>query len=302
MKVLVSGGTGFIGSEIIGQLLEAGHEVFSLSRYIRDSHHPNLKYIFWENVHTPFDLQGVKIDGVINLVGENISTGRWTNEKKKSIYNSRIDGTRMIIECLKDQKLKAFVSTSAIGIFGDRKGESLDEKSNPSDDFMARVCIDWEKEAFKATNISERIAIIRVGLVLGSKGGIVAKTLPLFKLGLGGKLGDGDQYMSWIHVKDLAKLYVEALTVGAYDGVYHGVSPYPVKNKDFTATFGRILEKPAIFKVPKFMLKLATGEMTATILSDAKVLTPKLREKKFYFRFPTLELALKDVLSKERVQ
>ena len=301
MKVLISGATGFIGREILNLLLEEGHEVFALTRYIRDAEHPKLKYIFWENVHTPFDLGGEQIDAVINLVGENIASDRWNNEKKKSIYNSRIDGTRMIIQCLKDQKIKAFISTSAIGIFGDRKGEGLDENSHPSDDFMARVCVDWEKEALLASTIAERVAIIRVGLVLGAKGGLIAKTLPLFKLGFGGKLGDGDQYMSWIHIKDLAKLYVTALTDSSYKGIYHGVSPYPVRNKEFTKTFGRILEKPAFFKVPKLMLKIATGEMTGTILSDAKVLTPKLKEKKFYFRYPTLELALKDVLSKERL-
>lgn len=302
MNVLVSGATGFVGKEVVKLLVEKGHHVYALTRNKELVSTSNITYLYWENVHTPVDLNGIKIDGIINLVGENIASSRWNNEKKKSIYNSRIDGTRTLTQSLvkSNQSLKSFVSTSAIGYYGSRKGEVLSEESSKGDDFMARVSSDWEKEAFKAEKVSERVSIIRLSVVLGKSGGLIKKILPLFSKGLGGKLSSGDQYFSWIHLSDAAKLYVDCLEDASYSGVYNGVSPYPVTNKVFTSTLGKILDKKTIFGVPGIMIKLLAGELSESILSDSNIKSPRLRDKKFHFRYPTIELALKEVVSKTR--
>jgi len=232
---------------------------------------------------------------VINLMGESISK-RWDENQKKKIYDSRINGTRRLVEAIEklQNKPKVFVSTSAIGIYGNRGPEDINEASSVADDFLAKVCKDWENEANKARNQGCRVVIIRTGVVLGRHGGALEKMLPVFKMGLGGRVGSGNQFMSWIHIEDLASMYVEALKNNSVKGVLNGTAPYPATNAQFSKVMGKVLKRPAILPAPSFAVQLALGEMSQIVLEGQKVLPLKFKEINFRFRYPTLEMALKE--------
>lgn len=303
MKVLISGASGFVGKYILDLLIRNGHEVHALTRNPEKNQtiYPSVNWIQWNGSTHVADLSSIKeLDGVINLVGENIAGKRWNNGQKKEIFNSRIDGTKSLFEMLKKANLKpqAFVSTSAVGIYGNRGEESLSEAALPANDFLGNLCKSWEGVVFENSDLYDRAVIIRVGLVLGKGGGLAQKLAPLFKVGLGGKLGNGNFYMSWIHVKDLARIYVKGLEDQNMEGVYNAVSPFPVKNSEFTRIMGKTVRKPTPFTVPKFALKLAMGEMADYVVKGAKVVPKKLREDNFHYLYPTIEVAVKDVVSK----
>ena len=299
MKVVVTGATGFVGQEVVKQLLTAGDEVIVLTRNVAKAAitlGSSCRYYQWEDGEAlpPSEaLEGV--DGIINLMGETISK-RWDESQKKKIYNSRINGTRKLVEAIEKLKVKpkVFVSTSAIGIYGNRGPEEINESSSLADDFLAKVCKDWENEANKAKNYGVRVVMIRLGIVLGRKGGALAKMLPIFKLGLGGPLGSGNQYMSWIHVRDIATMFIEAVKNNELKGVFNGTSPYPATNSEFTKLLGKVLGRPAFLPVPSIALKLALGEMSQLLLEGQKVLPVKFKEAKFRYRYSTLEMALKE--------
>lgn len=297
MKVLVSGGTGFVGKKIVSDLLNIGHEVYLLTRKLSQNKTKNLHEIHWESVHHDIDLSGIEIEGVINLVGENIASSRWNNEKKKRIYNSRIDGTKKIIESLKDKKIKSFVSASAIGYYGNEAKFELVESSDAGSDFMAKVVSDWEKEALHASEISSRVSIMRLGVVLGKKGGMMEKILPLFKLSLGGKLSHGKMKMNFIHIEDVSNLFIKALEEETFKGIYNAVTPFSSTNEEFTSCLSKLLQKKANFHTPGFLLKIFLGEVASVVLSDVLVKPKKLMDEKFYFKHPTIERALKACLS-----
>ena len=299
MKVVVTGATGFVGQEVVKQLLIAGDEVIVLTRNVAKAAitlGSSCRYYQWEDGEAlpPSEaLEGV--DGIINLMGETISK-RWDEPQKKKIYNSRINGTRKLVEAIEKLKVKpkVFVSTSAVGIYGNRGPEEINESSSLADDFLAKVCKDWENEANKAKNYGVRVVMIRLGIVLGRKGGALAKMLPIFKLGLGGPLGSGNQYMSWIHVRDIATMFIEAVKNNELKGVFNGTSPYPATNSEFTKLLGKVLGRPAFLPVPSIALKLALGEMSQLLLEGQKVLPVKFKEAKFRYRYSTLEMALKE--------
>lgn len=299
MKVLVTGATGFVGRVVVKQLLQAGDEVVVVTRNLPKAAltlGSQCKYFYWsEGDALPIEaFEGV--DGVVNLMGEGIADKPWTEEQKKKIYDSRIQGTKHIVEAIAklDKKPAVLVSASAVGIYGNRGPEEINEASNLGNDFLAKVCIDWEKEASKAKPMVKRAAFIRTGVVLGRKGGALAKMLPIFKLGAGGPLGTGNQYMSWIHVEDLASMYVEALKNKSVDGVFNGTAPYPATNKEFTKALGKVLKRPTILPAPAFALKFVFGEMSTVLLDGQKVLPRKFKEVNFRYRYPTLEMALKE--------
>lgn len=300
MKVLVTGATGFIGKRVVNQLLNAGDEVVVLSRNVAKGAirlGSQCQYYQWIDMNTMPPLEALKgIDGVINLMGEGIAEKRWDEEQKKKIYDSRILGTRNLIEAIKasNSKPKAFISSSAVGIYGNRGDEDITEESSTADDFLAHVCKDWEAEAFKASELGLRVTIIRTGVVLGRGGGALKKMLPIFKLGAGGPVASGEQYMSWIHVDDLASMYVQALKNDTISGIYNGTAPYPAKNKDFTKALAKALHRPAFLPAPRFGLKLIFGEMSQVVLEGQKVLPKKFKEKDFRYKYPTLEMALKE--------
>jgi uncharacterized protein (TIGR01777 family) len=301
MKVVITGATGFVGQVIVKQLLEAGDEVVVLTRNVAKAAitlGSSCHYFQWNDSESLPPLEALEgADGIINLMGETISE-RWDENQKKKIYNSRINGTKKLVEALEKLKNgpKSFISTSAIGIYGNRGPEELNESSTVADDFLAKVCKDWENEANKARNHGVRLAIIRVGIVLGKGGGALAKMLPIFKLGGGGPLGSGNQYMSWIHVEDLASMYVEALKNPSIKGVLNGTAPYPASNREFTKVLGSAVKRPAFLPAPAFAIKIAFGEMSQILLEGQKVLPVKFKEAKFKFRYPTLEMAIKESL------
>ncbi len=301
MKVVITGATGFVGQVIVKQLLEAGDEVVVLTRNVAKAAitlGSSCHYYQWNDSESLPPLEALEgADGIINLMGETISE-RWDENQKKKIYSSRINGTKKLVEALEKLKNgpKSFISTSAIGIYGNRGPEELNESSTVADDFLAKVCKDWENEANKARNHGVRLAIIRVGIVLGKGGGALAKMLPIFKLGGGGPLGSGNQYMSWIHVEDLASMYLEALKNPSIKGVLNGTAPYPASNREFTKVLGNAVKRPAFLPAPAFAIKIAFGEMSQILLEGQKVLPVKFKEAKFKFRYPTLEMAIKESL------
>ncbi len=299
MKVVVTGATGFVGQVLVRQLLDGGHEVVVLTRNIAKaalSLGSKCKFFQWADMDTLPPVEAFEgADGVINLMGETISK-RWDEQQKKKIVSSRINGTRRLIEAIEKttNKPKVFVSTSAVGIYGSRGSEELNESSNLADDFLAKVCKDWENEANKVRNQGLRLAIIRVGVVLGRGGGALEKMLPIFKLGGGGPVGTGNQYMSWIHIEDLAAMYIEALKNENIKGVLNGTAPYPATNAEFSKMLGKVLRRPAFLPAPAFAMKIAFGEMSQILLEGQKVLPVKFKEHNFRYRYPTLEMALKE--------
>lgn len=304
MKILITGASGFIGKELVSLLKENNNEIFGLTRNIEaaQSKIADIIWISWPDSRQVIDLKAYgSFDVVINLVGENIAGNRWSSEQKKILYNSRIDSTDTLLKMIKQSQgiVPTFISTSAIGIYGDRQEEEIHENSLVVDDFIGKLCQDWEQVVYKHKDTYERCCIIRTGLVLGKNGGMMEKLLPLFKLGLGGKLSNGNFYMSWIHIKDLCRIYLKAIQDTQMKGVYNATAPYPEKNKIFTQKLASLLRRPAFFSVPKFTLKIIMGELADHATQGAKITPKKLRDENFHFHFPTLDLALKDVLSKQ---
>lgn len=305
MKVLVTGATGFVGKKLVPKLLSLNHEVVVLTRNpikAKQILGEQVTAIKWDDYHRVLDLSEYgQIGGVINLIGENVSSKRWSNEQKKIIFNSRVDSTKNLFQMFEKSNMrpKVFVSTSATGFYGPRDGKiQIDENSLPGSDFLSKVCIAWEKAATDHKEMVDRLAILRVGIVLGKNGGAMEKMLPPFKLGLGGKLGSGKQYMSWIHIDDLVSMYINLLENDKLEGVFNGVSNYAVSNEEFTKTLGKVLRKSTPFPVPAFALELLMGEMSNIVLYGSNIVPKKFNENRFHYLFPTLELALKDVVSK----
>ena len=300
MKVLVTGATGFVGKRVVKQLISAGDEVVVLTRNIPKaalSLGSKCHFVHWQDTNELPPVEAFQgVDGVINLMGEGIAEKKWDEEQKKKIYDSRIIGTRNLITVMKGlaQKPKVFVSASAIGIYGNREDEEITEASTIASDFLATVCKDWEFEAMKAEELHARVAIIRTGVVLGRGGGALAKMLPIFKLGAGGRVGTGKQYMSWIHVDDIAAMYVEAVKNTEVKGIYNGTAPYPATNIEFTKALGKSLRRPTFAPAPAFALKFVFGEMSQVLLEGQRVLPAHFKEHKFRYRYPTLEMALKE--------
>ena len=300
MKVLVTGATGFIGKRVVNQLLKGGHNVVILTRNVAKGAirlGSQCEYYQWLDTSTLPPAEAFKgVDGVINLMGEGIAEKRWDEAQKKKIYDSRIIGTRNLVEGMKNSTIKpsVLISASAVGIYGDRGDEDIKEDSELADDFLAKVCKDWEVEAFKATELGVRVAVIRTGVVLGRGGGALKKMLPIFKLGAGGPVGSGNQFMSWIHVDDLAAMYIEGLKNQDISGVFNGTAPYPAKNRDFTKALGKALHRATFIPAPKFALKLVFGEMSQVLLEGQKALPTKFKEKDFLYKYPSLEMALKE--------
>ena len=244
-------------------------------------------------------LEGV--DAAVHLAGENIASGRWTSSKKRRILESRVQGTRTLCDGLARLTCppKALICASAIGYYGSRGDEVLTEESGPGTGFLADVCRAWEAAAEPAEKRGIRVVRLRIGVILSPAGGALAKMLLPFKLGAGGKIGDGKQYMSWIALDDLVVAIHHALVTESLSGPVNGVSPYPVANADFTRTLGRVLARPTLFPMPAFAARLAFGEMAKeTLLASTRVDPARLRASGYKFRHPELEGALRHLLGK----
>lgn len=298
MKIIMTGGTGLIGAALAQALARDGHQFTSLVRDVKSSSTRATTLLHWDvergEIENASQLEGH--DAVIHLAGENVANGRWTEERKRRIRDSRVQGTRLLVDALArlDAPPKTFLSASATGFYGsDRRDETLTEESMPGADFLANVCREWEAEAMRAEDFGARVVLLRTGIVLTTKGGALAKMLPAFKMGIGGKLGDGQQSMSWIALADEIGAIRFALENQAVRGPLNLTAPHAVTNAEFTETLGRVLSRPAFLRVPPFALRLALGEMAATVLGSLRVAPAKLEAAGYRFQFPALENALR---------
>ena len=296
MKVLVTGSTGFIGSALVAALAAAGHQVTRLVR--RPAAAGEVR---WDPAAGNIDAGGLEgHDAVVHLAGESI-TGRWTAAKKQRIRESRVNGTRLLAEALPklSRRPRTLVCASAIGYYGDRGEEKLREDSPPGKGFLAEACVAWEAAAKPAADAGLRVVHLRIGVVLHPAGGALKQMLLPFKLGLGGVIGSGRQYMSWIALDDLIGIFQHALANDSLRGPANAVVPNPVTNREFTQTLGKVLSRPTIFPMPAFAARLAFGEMAdELLLSSARVEPAKLSASGYRFAYPQLEAALRHLLGK----
>ncbi len=299
MNILITGGTGLVGSRLTQLLLEKGHKISYLSRSKKSI--PHVTVYEW-NVNEGTIENGAieNADVIINLAGAGVADNAWTSAYKKELYDSRILGTKLLTKTLKDSKnnVKTFVQASAIGIYGlDTKDTWLAETAASGTDFLATLTRDWEKEAEGIANLGIRLVKLRVGIVLSNKGGALKKLALPVKLFVGAGLGSGNQYMSWIHIDDMCNMFVEAVENQAFSGTYNGVAPTPVTNLQMTQTIAKVLHKPLILpNVPAFVLTMGMGEMSGIVLGGNKVAADKIKNTGFKFQFADLEMALKNLL------
>ncbi|WP_421773631.1 TIGR01777 family oxidoreductase [Gracilimonas sp.] len=298
MNILITGGTGFIGEELRTMLLKQGHNLVIVSRSPKkyeDEAAKNQRFISWDD---DLATEMNEIDGVINLAGENLFGQRWTDAVKKRIMDSRVQSTRQLVDAIKeaDQKPDVFVSASASGIYGNRGDDVLDEGESHGNDFLAEVCEAWEAESQKATEFGVRVVNPRIGIVLEKGGGALGKMIPPFQFMVGGPIGSGEQYMSWIHRTDLCKALTFPLMNQELSGAYNVCSPNPVTMNEFADTLGNVMNRPSIFRVPTFALDIVLGEAAKPVTDSIRMQPKKLQVAEFDFHFEYLEEALADIV------
>jgi uncharacterized protein (TIGR01777 family) len=299
MRVAVSGSTGLVGSQAVASLSAAGHEVV---RLVRRPPAPGEKAVRWDPEKGEIDAAGLEgLDAIVHLAGENIASGRWNAARKAAIRDSRVNGTRFLCDALAGlaRPPKTLVCASAVGYYGDRGEERLIEESPPGKGFLAEVCREWEAASAPAARVGIRVVALRIGMVLSSKGGALSRMLPPFRAGLGGVIGGGRQYVSWVALDDLVGIVLHALQSGELRGPVNAVAPVPVTSREFTEALGKVLSRPTMLPVPAFALRLAVGEMAdALLLASTRVAPRRLEETGYRFRFPELSAALRHLLGK----
>lgn len=300
MKVLVTGATGLVGRHLLKRLIAAGHEVVALTRNVEDAG-VNLPVRCLIHEWFPYEghlderaLDGV--EGIIHLAGENVGDGRWNEQRRDALLRSRIDSTRTLVGAIAsrpaEDRPRVMVSASGIGIYGDRADEVLTESSDTGAGYLAEVCSEWELEASRVEGLGLRWVGLRTGLVLAREGGALPRLLPAFRLGVGGRLGSGKQWMSWIHIEDLVSLYVAALENPSYSGPVNAVAPHPVSNADFAVALAAALKRRVGFPVPTSLLGVVLGERSGLVLTGQRVACSAAEELGFAFDFPRIETAL----------
>ncbi len=303
MKILVAGASGFIGNALLKKLADYKHEIVVLTRSLEKATFrlPILcKTYEWDPESDSLPIEAMNgVDAVINLAGENIASGRWSADRKKSIEKSRVLSVRNLVSAMKslERKPKVFLSASAIGLYRDCGDNDIEESSSPASGFLADVCKKWETEIFKAEELGIRTLAFRIGLVLGHDGGALQKMLPPFQMGVGGKLGSGKNWMSWIHLEDLTEMMIHALEAINLSGPVNAISPNPETNEKFTKILGKVLNRPTVFSVPASILKILLGELSSLLLASHKVSAKKISRSGFSFKFPNLEQALTEICS-----
>jgi uncharacterized protein (TIGR01777 family) len=297
VRIAITGASGLIGRRLLKDLAAAGHSLHVLSRHAGTNLPPGVRLSVWDSTRGEPPADALRdVDAVVHLAGEPVAQ-RWTAHARQVIRESRVTGTRNLVEALArlPRKPEVLVCASAVGYYGDRGDEILNESSSPGTDYLARLCVDWEKEAQAAEASGIRVVRVRTGLVLDARGGALPRMLPPFRLGLGGKLGSGRHWMSWIHLEDLAALFQFALA-NPISGPVNGVAPNPVVNAGFTRALAAAVHRPAIFPVPAFALRLLFGEMSGILLASQRALPQAAERAGFRFRYPELAPALADVL------
>lgn len=281
MKILITGATGLVGKELGKKLVKEGHE---LTVVTRNKDEAKSKLPFPAHLQEWSELSLQNIDCVINLVGESIAEKRWSKEQKKKIYDSRIETTRTLVDAVKkNPSVKQFISASAIGYY--------------EEGFLHDVCRDWEKEVLALSSTNVKFSIARIGIVLSRYGGALEKMLPLFSVGFGSVIGNGKQWMNWIHIDDLVDMFVYLVDHPEHQGIFDAVAPTPVTNIEFSVALASAIRKPLFLPVPAFMLKLVMGELSILVTDGKKVSAHKIVEKGFSFRYPRIDPALEEICS-----
>ena len=294
MKIFVTGGTGFVGAYLTARLVEEGHEVTVLTRSLagREKNVSGLSYLQGEPTKKGGWQEAIgQQDAIINLAGASIFH-RWSEEYKKAIRDSRLQTTRNLVEGINAGRKVTLFSTSAVGYYGFHGDERLTEESPPGDDFLACLSVDWEQEASRAADKGARVVMTRFGIVLGDKGGALGQMIPLFKGFLGGPIGDGKQWFSWIHMHDLGEAFVFLLKNESITGAVNCSSPNPVRNKELAKALGEVLHRPSFLPAPGFMIRLILGEFGTVILKGQRVIPKRLMEYGFTFQYPDIKKAL----------
>lgn len=294
MKILVTGGTGFIGQHLCRRLAAHGHELIVLSRRPR-----RRARLLPEDSRIIDSLDAItndeQIDGIVNLAGESLFGGRWTERRKKVLFSSRVGVTEGLVSLVArlERKPAVLVSGSAVGFYGDAENAELTENSPARKrDFGYLLCDAWEQAARPVSRQGVRLCLIRTGIVLGRDGGMLGKLWPLYRAGLGAMVGDGNQWLSWIHIDDMVAILVRAVETPGIEGVFNATAPAPVSQREFHQALARQAKRPAFLKVPSVALKLGLGEMSDMLLGGQRVYPRRLEQQGFVFRFPDLETAL----------
>ena len=303
MSTLVTGGTGWIGKHLIAELDGPVHVVSRNANGARRRLGQTVASVIEGDLASnPLSLNSIgKIETVVNLMGESLADGRWNDRKKESIRRSRVDATENLVASLLkcDEVPATMMSASAIGFYGEQKEKVCTESTPPGDDFLATLCVDWEAAASPAVDAGVRVVNIRTGIVLGRGGGAVAKLLTPFRLGLGGRLGSGQQWMSWIHLNDAVAAIRFLIDDSTVNGPCNLVAPTPLQNSEFTRTLAAALRRPAFIPVPATVLQLVLGEFAEYLLASQKVVPSVLLDKGFEYRFPNIEQAWQEIVAND---
>lgn len=303
MRILITGGTGFIGARMCRALCEAGHQLIVYSRQPANK----VKSLCGASVEPLTSLESLssdeEIDAVINLAGESIAGKRWTPQRKQQLLDSRLQTTQKLLDVMAamSQPPACLINASAVGFYGDQGDTIVDENAHLDEqqghDFGRELCQQWEQMAARAEAFGVRVCIVRIGIVVGSDGGFLSKMLPPFKLGLGGHFGSGQQWMSWVHREDLLRIITWLLTHSDCSGPYNATAPGAVTNKDFTKILAGMLNRPALLPMPAAVAKIMFGEMSQLLLTGQRVMPKRITEAGFEFKYADLNSALEQVLS-----
>jgi uncharacterized protein len=301
-KILISGGSGLIGTRLSEMLIDQGYEVALLSRNPdKFSHYKTFR---WDIKNATIDDSAITYaDYIIHLAGAGLADEKWTNERKREILRSRVDSTQLLLDSLRktEHHVKGFISASAVGIYGNSGDQLMSEESSYGEDFIAEVCKAWEGTVWQIKSMGIRTVMLRTGIALSDKGGALPQIARPVKLMAGAPLGSGKQYMSWIHIDDLCRLYIRAIEDTQFEGVYNAVAPHPVTNKEFTETLAEAMHRPLVLpKVPSFALNLMLGEMSEVVLSGQRVSANKVMQTGFTFEYNYLDEALDSFYRKEK--
>lgn len=297
-NVVISGGTGLVGKRLTEMLLDEGYQVTILSRS-KTGKEGQITYASWDPGKGEIDPEVIKnADHIINLAGANVGEKRWTESYKKVIYDSRINSTTLLVKTVNEttNPVKTFINASASGYYGSQEGR-LKEDAAPGQDFLAKVCIDWENEVHQLKAPNLRKVILRMGIVLRKEGGALQQLVMPIKYGIGAPLGNGEQMMPWIHIEDLCRMYLFALQETNVSGPVNAAAPNPVSNKAMTKAIAKRLKRPMFMpKVPGFALKIMVGEFADSLLANQNLAADKIRDKGFDFHYPDIDHALADLL------
>jgi uncharacterized protein (TIGR01777 family) len=301
MRVFITGGTGLIGTRLASQLITLGHQPLILTQNRAAAGSKVAKGVELiegdPTVSGPWQETAGAADAIVNLAGENIFARRWNEEFRAKIRDSRLHATQNVVQAIRRSgKHMLLVNASAIGYYGPRGDEVLTEESSPGDDFLARVCVEWESAA-RSLPSSCRLVLTRIGVVLAPEAGALAQMLTPFKLGVGGPVGSGSQWMSWVHIADVVGIIVYALERDNFSGVINAVAPDPVTNRQFSKALGRALGRPSFFPVPVSMLRLRFGQVAEVISQGQRVIPRRTLDSGYAFRFSTIDAALADLLN-----